>query len=448
VVQRALAAARVKDDLFVALARRLTYVGMFFLPLLKYRAGKTLDVSDAIFAVGFIFLVLSRRPPKKAPPVPGWYFGAFIFLLAGVVASSQAVSKAASLEVVLNAIFVFFVLQWMLRQLLDSSVRIQRAMVAFVIGTTVSAFVAFVQIEFHILGYSNVTSLEGSRAVGLSNQPNLAAILFAEAMVFAIGLILERGLKKQWYLGVCVAIIGIALILSASVSGQASTIVGVMVLFVGRGIKMRTFLTIIAALAIVYVIAISVQSSGSHFSLNPIARIEQTTNSNSGYGTVSARTATIKLSWQGIQQSPIVGHGLDQTTIAVYYDPYLGVYYPAHNIVVIYWYAGGIFMVAGIALMMASGLRRVWVRRDPLRATVLAGCLTVLFFALQSPEIVDRWEWLPFLLALCFRPVRRSLTRPWGAAHGLEPVDEPASAGGVVPVTARHAATGSGAGTV
>jgi hypothetical protein len=372
--------------------------------------------------------------------VQGWFFGAFLFLLAGVVASSQAVSKSSSLEVVLNAVFVFFVLQWMLRQLLDTKVRIQRAMVAFVFGTTVSAFVAFLQVEFHVLGYGNVTTLEGSRAVGLSNQPNLAAVLFAEGMVFAVGLILELGARKNWYLGVCIAVLGAALIFSASVSGQASTVVGVLVLFIARGIKMRTFLTIVAALAIVYVIAISVQSSGSHFNLNPIARIEQTTNSNSGYGTVSTRTATIKLSWQGIQQSPIIGHGLDQTTVSVYYDPYLGVYYPAHDILIIYWYAGGIFMVAAVALMMASALRRVWGRKDALRATVLAGCVTVLFFALQSPEIVDRWEWLPFLLALCFRPVRRSLT----GAPGTTRLLEQAEVGGVVPRYAKHAAGTTG----
>ena len=38
-----------------------------------------------------------------------------------------------------------------------------------------------------------------------------------------------------------------------------------------------------------------------------------------------------------------------------------------------------------------------------MRDTVLAGCVAVLFFSLQSPEIVDRWLWLPFILALCFR---------------------------------------------
>ena len=147
-------------DLFAGLSRFLVYIGMVFLPLLKFRAGKALDASDDFFAA-FVLLVLSRRPPPKAPPAPGWYLGSFIFVLAGVVASSQAVSTSASLEVVLNAIFVFFVLQWMLRQLLDTERRIQIAMICFVVGTTASAFVAFLQTEFHVLGFAYQPGLEG-----------------------------------------------------------------------------------------------------------------------------------------------------------------------------------------------------------------------------------------------------------------------------------------------
>lgn len=122
---------------------------------------------------------------------------------------------------------------------------------------------------------------------------------------------------------------------------------------------MRTVISVVAALAVVYIIAISVQSSGSHFDLNPIARIEQTTGQNTGYNTVNPRVATLEHSWSGIVQSPIIGHGLDQTTIAVYYDADVGVYYPAHNIVILYWFAGGIFMVAAGALMMGSSLNRL-----------------------------------------------------------------------------------------
>ncbi len=190
---------------------------------------------------------------------------------------------------------------------------------------------------------------------------------------------------------------------------MSSTLVGCFVLFVTRGFRLRTVLGVVAALAIVYMIAVSVQSSGSHFDLNPLARLQETTGTNTGYNTVNPRVATIEHSWSGIVESPIIGHGLDQTTIAVYYDADVGVYYPAHNIVILYWFAGGIFMVAAGALLMGSCFHRLLAGRRRasgpdrlLRDTVLAGCVTVLFFSFQSPEIVDRWLWLPFLLALCF----------------------------------------------
>jgi O-Antigen ligase len=416
-------------DLFTSLSRVLVYVGMVFLPLLKFRAGKALDVSDAIFFIAFVVLVLSRRLPPKAPPVPGWYLGSFIFVLAGVVASSQAVSTSASLEVVLNAIFVFFVLQWLLRQVLDTERRIQIAMICFVVGTTASAFVAFLQTEFHILGFAYQPGLEGSRAEGLSNQPNIAAVAFALALVFAIGLIVELGARRYWYLGVCIAVLAGAVIFAASVSGVASTLVGCFVLFIRRGFKLRTWLGIIAALSVVYLAAVSIQSSGTGFDLNPIARIEQTTGNNTGYNTVNPRIATIEHSWSGIVNSPIIGHGLDQATINVYYDADVGVTYPAHNIVILYWFAGGIFMLAGAAIMMASSVHRLLAGRrgsqpDPMRDVILAGCATVLFFSLQSPEIVDRWLWLPFMLALCFRSRPKAVVSSEDA--GVMPLGTPA----------------------
>jgi O-antigen ligase len=185
---------------------------------------------------------------------------------------------------------------------------------------------------------------------------------------------------------------------------------------------------------------------------------------------VNPRVATLEHSWSGIVQSPIIGHGLDQTTIDVYYDADVGVYYPAHNIVILYWFAGGIFMLAAGALMMGSCFNRLLHGRlrqgrrkgadRALRDTVLAGCVTVLFFSFQSPELVDRWLWLPFLLALCFRtagpgddrgprlavpvtepqPVRASVAEPappLSPDQAAEPVPVLRRVSGTVPAAAR-----------
>ena len=51
--------------------------------------------------------------------------------------------------------------------------------------------------------------------------------------------------------------------------------------------------------------------------------------------------------------------------------------------------------------------------------------VVVLFFAMQSPELVDRWLWLPFMLALCFRGRPKTSEGPMAAtAAVVEPLVE------------------------
>lgn len=397
------------------LSRGLVYVGMFFLPLLKFKASKGLNLSDTIFLVAAVLLVLSRRPPPRAPATPAWYVGAFTFLLAGVVASTQADSLAGSLLVVVNAIYLLFILQYLLRQQLNNTLRIQRAIGAFVFGATVSAGVAILQIGFHVLlpaGPVASVSIGGgnSRAIGFSTQPNLLGISLALGIIFAVGLLLDLNKRKHWYLWVCMVVMASALLLSGSVSGMATTILGMLVLFVARGVPLRTVALIFLSFAAVYVLVFGVLDRGSH--LDPITRIESTLNSSGGSntGTYQLRLDTIKLGWSDIVEKPITGHGLDQQTLAVYYDKFIGVYYPPHDLIILYWYGGGIFLLVALLIMMGSSFNRLLSgrrmrgkNRDPLRAVVFAACVGSLFFSLQGPEMVDRWMWLPFLLALCFR---------------------------------------------
>jgi hypothetical protein len=67
-------------------------------------------------------------------------------------------------------------------------------------------------------------------------------------------------------------------------------------------------------------------------------------------------------------------------------------------------------MLVGLIIMVGSSFNRLLHDRlragknwDPMRDVVLAACVAVLFFSMQGPELVDRWFWMPFLLALTFR---------------------------------------------
>jgi hypothetical protein len=445
----------VREDTFVRVARLLVYAGAFILPMLRFKVTQGLDVSDFLFLLAAMLLLLSRRPPKPAPRTPAWYVGAFLFILTGVIASTQSPTKAASLLVVGNSIFVFFVLQYLLRQLLDTTVRIQIAIGAFVIGASLSAFVAILQTTLHIFLPAHVVSNAiggNSRALGLSTQPNLLGVSLALGIVFAVGMLMELGFRRHKYLGACLAVLIAALLLSASVGGLASTAVGLIVLFVLRGVRLRTVISVLAVLGVVYVLVFGVIDRGSH--LDPISRIEQTTNANSGKGTLSLRIGTIKVAWDGITQKPIIGHGLDQATLAPYWDQYIYTYYPPHDIIFVYWYGGGIFMLVAVMIMMGSSFNRLLSgRRKRGRANtgtrdiVLVGMITVLFFSLQGPELVDRWLWFPFMLALCFRdppaPAPTAATTAQVALDVPEVVTAAASPRRVSGRVGRHAAGNS-----
>jgi O-antigen ligase len=367
-------------DVLLKLSRRLVYLGMFFLPLLSLRLAKGLDLSDGIFALAALVL---------------------------------AMSASSSMVVVFNGVFVLFVWQWTTRSVLTDVGKIHRAITAFVLGTSISSMVAILQVKLHIFGFAGAAgaagaaaSSESGRAVGLASQPNIAAVTYALGLTFGLGLVLQHGAGRRYYRVICIVVIAVALLLSASVSGMATALVGVFVLLVKRGMKPRTIIATAVLLIGVYALATALEGNGNGGeNLNPFARVHQTTSAGSGYDTVSPREQTWINAWKGIQQDPIIGHGIDQASLQVYYDPYLGIWYPSHNLPLLLWFGGGIFMLVGFVVNFATAFRRVTRRgkKDPTKDMLFAGMIVVLFFSMQSPEMFDRWLWVPFILALTLR---------------------------------------------
>jgi hypothetical protein len=424
-------------DFLVNSSRRLVFLGMILLPMLSIRVAKGLDVSDAVFALSAVTLLMSQKV-MKVHSTPVWYVGGFLIFVGGIGATFVADSFIGSLIVVFNGAFVIFVWQWTLRHVLTTSQWRHMAMTAYVLGSTISAFVAFIQTEFHTLGYRGAGGgSEGSRAVGLTGQPDIAAVTYALSLVFAIGLLLHLGRGRYYFRVICVVIIATALIFSASVSGMAGTLLGIFILLLKRGLKPSAILGTAAILALVFIGATSLLGSGKGGeNLNPIARLEQTTSSSSSYNTVNSREATWSNAWKGIQESPVWGHGLDAKSVLVYYDPYLFVSYPAHNILLCIWYIGGLWFVIGYAICFGSAFARLSKKGnpDPIKDIIFSGAIAVLVFTLVSPELFDRWLWLPFVLAMTFPPVTaKAKERPYsrlklaGRASGAPPLGTPAS---------------------
>jgi hypothetical protein len=63
-----------------------------------------------------------------------------------------------------------------------------------------------------------------------------------------------------------------------------------------------------------------------------------------------------------------------------------------------------VFIMMGSSFnRLLSGRRKRGRANTGTRDVVLAGLVCVLVFSVQGPELVDRWLWFPFILALCFR---------------------------------------------
>lgn len=395
------------EDAFVLLARAFTMTGVFLLPAMRFRFGHAFALSDALFAVG-IGVVVFRASPAGIRRASGWYFGAMLMLLGGVTASFAAAAPYSSLQVVGNAVFALMAWPWLLRNTLTTSRLRAQAMTAFIGGSTVSSVVAIIQVRFHTFGYLPATNgniTEAQRAVGLTaGVPDLLGAMDAVAIVMVLGLMLFSGPGRFRWRPVALIVMGVAIILTASVSGMICTLFGCLVLFLRSRVRVRTVVAVGVAIFIVYTVGTGLLAKGSGENLNPISRLEQTLNPGSGYGTVSVRQSTWDAAWQGIVQSPIWGHGLDPLSGAVYYDPYVGVAYPTHNLILITWYQGGILWLLGAGIAVIAAFRRVAGpgRRDPLRAIVFSSMAVVLLFSMQAPELVDRWFWMPMVLALTF----------------------------------------------
>lgn len=394
-------------DAFIRLGRAFTLAGMFLLPAMRFRFGHAFALSDSLFAIGIGFLVFSASP-LRAPRASGWYLGALLMVIGGITASFAAISPYGSLQVAGNAVFALMAWPWLLRNTLTNSRWRVQAMTAFIGGSTISSLVAIIQVKFHTLGYlpathGNIT--EAQRAVGLTaNVPDLLGAMDAVAIVMVLGLMLFSGSGRfRWRL-VALIVMGVAIILTASVSGMICTLFGCLVLLLRGRVRVRTVIAVAVAVFVVYTVGTGLLAKGSGENLNPISRLEQTLSPGSGYGTVSVRQSTWESAWQGIVQSPVWGHGLDAASGAVYYDPYVGVAYPTHNLILITWYQGGILWLFGAAIAVMAAFRRVIgsARRDPLRNIVFSSMAVVLLFSMQAPELVDRWFWMPMVLALTF----------------------------------------------
>lgn len=391
-------------DTLVRLALLLFYVGMFFVPLVDIRLTSQLAVGDALFGLSAVALLFSFRPPRRAPFTSAWYLGAAIVTVGGIIASFKAISTVGSVKMVLEGVFVLVVWQWTARQLLDVPRRTQQAMAGYVFGATLSAATAMAEQLLHVTFGLQAQRGEATRAVGLAQQPNIAGITLALGIVLVVGLIFARGFGRYNHRLFCLGVIALGLMFTGSVSGMISALAGLVVLLLRRGIQLRRIVLAALLLLGLYFGGTRLEGHAGRSNLNPFSRVAAATSQTSGVNTVSPRIGTYKAAWAGIQDSPFVGHGLDGQTSLVYTSPFNHIPYPTHNFLLLLWYQGGFLVLLGVIIVMGSAFRHALrAKRDLTTDALMCGAICVLVFSMQSPELFDRWLWVPFVLIMTMR---------------------------------------------
>jgi hypothetical protein len=408
----------VRRDFMMDNARRLLVIGVFLMPMLTFRLfGQTtattesgLTVSDFFFFLAVILLAASAHR-RRLPPTQIWYVGVAFVVGGGLLATFKADSPAESVFVVFRMVFVLLVWQWTIRHLVGSDKMMRTMLLAFVFGCVASSLVAVVQLEGHAL--VSLGTVFNGRASGLAKHPDDTGSFLALGITFAVALAFNPAVRRRWVPVVSALVIAMGLIVSGSVSGMLCGLAGCVVVFIVRGVKLRNIFAIVLLLAVAYVGATALQGASGHHSLNPIARFEAATGSESGgANSVTPREGTWKGAWWGIENSPIVGHGLDIESSLTYLDPNNNTYYPTHNFILMGWFQGGMFFLLGELICIGEGIRRMFMngRPDPTRTALVGGAVAVIAVASQAPMMFDRYFWFPFVLATAYPMLARNGT--------------------------------------
>jgi O-antigen ligase len=299
-------------------------------------------------------------------------------------------------------LFVLLIWMWTIRHLLTDEAGIRLAMTAYVLGCVTSAFVALLQLDAHVL--VSIGTVFNGRATGLAKHPDDTGSFLALGLTFAVGLALHPSHKRRWLYVVSALVIAMGLIVSGSVSGMLCGLAGCFIVMALSGIKIQHFVAIVVILVAGYVGGTSIQGHNGK-SLNPIARFEAATGPEAnGSNSVAPREGTWKGAWNGIENSPILGHGLDVLSSLTYLDPNNNTEYPTHNFILMAWFQGGILFLVGDLICIAEAFRRMFLKGklDAMTKVLFGGAVAVILFALQAPMMFDRYFWFPFVLAMAY----------------------------------------------
>lgn len=354
---------------------------------------------DALFVV-LLLLGYVSRPPLGAL----WLIGGALLTVGAIISGSNSSIRAslvvgASLAVMVS-LFPFVLVR--LRQDRPRSLLLLSKW--FILGQSVSALAGIGQLG----GLDVGEGLIFGRATGLAGHPNTLGVMAALAILAALGVWCAG--RSRTRLALVGVIVLNAFILAAT--GSLSAMLAALVAIVFGVIAARRVIgSVIAAILLgaAAVLGWQVLLPDQDSFLSSIGyRFSVVTGGAGGAGgaaSLDVRNLTYEWAWRWINESPIVGVGMDPLNAGTFDGSTV-----VHNFLLRGWYQGGLpvliwlLLLSGAVLVVAF---RALHRREGIWAA--AAALGVVVFALTSAFLNQPAYWLPLQFALtvaCFRPHR------------------------------------------
>lgn len=372
--------------------------------LLALPRGEFLASAVTVLIVLSVLVGRARRPYGA----PVWVLAAILTPLAGLISGASS-SVGASFRSSLTLAVLVGLAPFVLRYLFVESPRVIRSSVfLFLSVQSMSALAGVGQAAFGLEIAGNIA--RDGRANGLAGHPNVLAIMSVIAILLSVWLAVgSRTGIARWGGILTLAVNIVSLFATGALSALLALAVGLVAMLLLRPALWRKVLAAMVLSAPVMFVAILAGVDISAAFTGTQERIADVTGEVDGRGSWLVRLATWEMGWERIQDSPLLGWGMDGANSAVYGNTVV------HNVVLRAWYQGGLLYFVVVALITITILAIALSPRlgvyKPLSAAV---ALAVWTFALTSAFYNETHYWLPLacaIAALDTNSSKRSLKR-------------------------------------
>lgn len=358
-------------------------------------------IGDVLFCLAALLLFASGRVNIR--PFGGltilWYFG-LLLMLAGLLVSSLFHGNGQRwLIVAVQYGFAFGLLPTLLVH--NTGSVLQRLVLSLVLGVTAmelfGATVYFVTAHDYrtaqLFGFEFITG--NNRLGAFTADANWNAAVVAMTLPFTFYLA-RIGRLNTAGTTICVAILGVGLLLTGSVTGFSSAVGASAIFLVVAGERRFVRVSVLLGTAVAILVAIgAVKSLPDAFQRRVAHAIEA--GDVSAAGTYVARKALIEEAWGMTEHTTLVGIGVDQ------YRVESAQRIPVHNMYLLVWTEGGVFALIGWLMMMTLPivLSLYCLARDRGTAGLgLAVTFVFITFSMASPHMYSRSWSVPLVIAM------------------------------------------------